>query len=828
MWDQKFGYVVALQFVMIYSVYIIYFQPTVVAHVQQEKPLLNNSPSDRLVIFIMDGLNAKSFFGDHCSEVPDLKAIFQHQGQVGISRAVAPTNGKSSHAALFSGCYEWKWNNDKFDTLFDRGVLGYGWGSAKLMNHLPLIKKVVVPINVTSSESYKVDQWVLDDVQRFVASMSKKLQSVKGLVLVVELLGLLEANGMRMYHGNINHTQRGISRLYNQFEQAFPDKRTAYLLTSNHGITNEGKPEIETPFVIWGAGVSNNKFLRARSVTIDNQMNRVPLHVLEQIDLTPLMSLLLGLPPPANNRGRLPTDLLNVTSRYQTHALFSNALQLQQLAINRLERHRRGLFSNYMPSYWMDMRELNNFKQGGKLLWYQQRFLILQDYSRNTMPIVLHCIDYYENYYRRALLVVTACGFIGWQHYLHSQRSMTPSLPVESNGRRKRLIFLANSLIHVSLLLLTLFVMLQRPPYMVSAFLLLPVFIWKLALNAKGKCLKLASCGTLLLSLGCLIGFFHRGLASLFYLGFACFHNRYAFRRRSRDDYVWMGMASGLTLIAWLPASLGFYHRGLLIASLILTCIQARVIHGIRGSHRMNLICNISVLLLASILIVLAPNPWHLHLLARAYLCYLFCPPVRQPNFELLMHNLCTLYALLSTSYEALVIQLLSQELRLALRIKNEHGDIVSKKQNTAIYILTYSFYSLFVIGNIEAIHNFRSLIHFNGFGLYSTLVITVVIILKLFVPSLIILCVICANCNIAWTRRMDIFYILLAMCNGMAIILLFRVRDFGNSLEIGIRIIHFIVIQILPLILLLFIHLAHSFVGDYKNSLDIPTNFYK
>ncbi|KAH8311891.1 hypothetical protein KR044_008495, partial [Drosophila immigrans] len=808
MWHLKLGYVIAFQFVLMYSVYVIYFQPSVVPRLEPQKALVNDTPADRLVIFIMDGLSVKSFFANYCSNVPDLKSIFLHQGQVGISRAVAASDCKSPLIALFSGFYEWKWNNGKFETLFDLGVISYGWGSAKLMNYLT-IDKVIVPNNVTARNSHKLDQWVFNDVQRFLTTKAPQLLNVTSLVLVVQLLGLLKANGMEMYGKNIKYTQRGLWKLYNRLEQTFPDKRTAYLLTSSHGMTDKGlfggdsKEEIETPFFLWGAGVSNTKSVRGRSIVIDKDINPVPLHIVEQIQLTPLMSILLGLPPPGNNRGRLPMDLLNATIRHETHAEFNNALQLQQLAISRLQHHQSSLFAKYMPSHWMDLRQLKTFASSGKLLWHQHRFVTLKEYSSNIMPILLQVIEYYENYYRRALLVVTTCGFLGWQHYLRCQRSS--SVQIKCNSNRLRLI--AKSLAHMTILLMILFLLLQRVPYIISGYLLMPVLIWKLALDAQQRSSKLSPCGPILLSLCCLLGFFHRGLASFFYLGFACYHNRTVFRRRSLHGSVWIAMVCGLTLIAWLTPSLGCNHRRQLIASLMLTFVQASVVRGIRGPQKWNLICNALALLLATILIVFVPSSWNSHLLARLYLCYVFIPPNRQQSFELLMYNLSTLYALLSTSYEALVIQLLAQELRLAFRIKNETGEVSNHNQIMAMYMLIYSLYSLFVIGDVEAVDNFRKLIQFNGFGFYSSFVIVVVITLKLCVPLLILICIICANCEIAWTHRLDIFYNLLAMCNGMAIVFLFRVHDYDSSCELGVRIAHFIAVQILPATLLLLIN---------------------
>jgi len=43
------------------------------------------------------------------------------------------------------------------------------------------------------------------------------------------------------FYKKLQYTQRGIRRTYELFERVFNDSRTAYLMTSDHGMNNEGK-----------------------------------------------------------------------------------------------------------------------------------------------------------------------------------------------------------------------------------------------------------------------------------------------------------------------------------------------------------------------------------------------------------------------------------------------------------------------------------------------------------------------------------------------------------------------------------------------------------
>lgn len=90
---------------------------------------------------------------------------------------------------------------------------------------------------------------------------------------------------------NINYVDRRIQEIVLKTEHYFEPGSTAYLFTSDHGMTDWGshgsgsEDETQTPFIVWGAGVANNSSLQE----------------VEQADLTPLISSLLGISVPVNN-----------------------------------------------------------------------------------------------------------------------------------------------------------------------------------------------------------------------------------------------------------------------------------------------------------------------------------------------------------------------------------------------------------------------------------------------------------------------------------------------------------------------------------------------
>ncbi|XP_032595651.2 GPI ethanolamine phosphate transferase 1 [Drosophila grimshawi] len=828
-----YGYALVVQLLLLCSVYVIYFQSTLMSGLKPQQTLLKQPPANRLVVFLTHGLSAKSFFEYRCRNLPDLRKIFLKQGQVGISHSPAVTTFRSAQVSIFSGCYEDALapvHGVAFDTIFNRSTRSYAWAPGELLQYFPAIYKMKTLPNEISNwaeDSSKLDEWSFKAVVDFLDSEAPQLQHLRGLVFIIQLLGLQVSNGIKMFHENLNYTQRGIWTTYKRFLQAFPDRRTAFLLISHHGKpvwASKSKQELETPFLLWGAGVSNSNSRLGRTFVANEQQQRLPLHVLEPVQLTPLMSGLLGLPPPVNNRGQQPAGLLNASS-HEAHAMYTNMLQLLEQALQARRHHRRGFLNNLMPNYWMNCGQLDKLIATGNLLWYQRRFLLLKEYSEDVMPLLLQCIMYYEHYYRRILLLASAFAYLGWLHQLRC-------LSGQAGRTSSRQLLLAKSLLRLLILLIFAFVLLQRVSWLNSGLLLLPGLIWTMALKTHEKSANIMSCRQLMwpivLSLCCIAVFFDRRYISCCYMGFTCYNNRCIFiQRRSLNFYIWLMIVCCLTLVCWLPCSLGYWQRSLLLGNLILTLVRpfvCRTLHLACATHRQSLLCNGLVLFMAGLHLLCSSQPWMIHLIARAYLCYVFYPRSRQQALELIIFNLCTLYAMLCTSFESLVIQLLAMELQLALRLRQENEMEINQKQTMAMYIFMYSMYSFFVIGEIAAVYRFCYYIRITGFGYYSMLINGLLIALKLLLPVLLLLCIICVNCEIAWPHRREIFQRLLIMCNFMALIFLFRVRADGSWWEIRDRLIHLIVVQVLPFICLLLINLAHFMLGDSaKDLLELP-----
>ncbi|KAF7633921.1 Sulfatase domain-containing protein [Meloidogyne graminicola] len=356
---------------LLYSIFDIYYSSPIVKVGRNFKIIPNNSnnslaPADRLVFFSADGLRANSFF-DNPERSPFLHSLIYGSKAVwGISESHVPTESRPGHVALFAGFYEdvsavtrgWKSNPIPFDSTFNQTKFSFLWGSPDIINlfskNIPHTYSDVYSPELedfASEDASQLDKWVFQRVEEFFLRSNdtniKKLLSIKQSIYFLHLLGL-DTNGhgnkpnSEQYLENIRIVDKGIERIVNLFENYFNDKRTVYLFTSDHGMTDwgshgDGSPnEIQTPLIIWGSGITSHKF-----------------NLINQVDITPLQSTLLGISIPFNSFGIIPIQLLlnNLSNKYIFSAVYANFKQMsEQFLIRRadIRAHSfRFLFSEY-------------------------------------------------------------------------------------------------------------------------------------------------------------------------------------------------------------------------------------------------------------------------------------------------------------------------------------------------------------------------------------------------------------------------------------------------------------------------------------------------
>lgn len=125
----------------------------------------------------------------------------------------------------------------------------------------------------------------------------------------------------RLFIDNLIAVDQGIERIAKLFGQVFPDDRTAFIVTADHGMTDRGSHgdgddyETQTPIVAWGAGIPRYAETTETSENLFSIVGttKVLRFDISQIDIAPLTTTLLGIPVPVNSYGQLPLAYLNAS-----------------------------------------------------------------------------------------------------------------------------------------------------------------------------------------------------------------------------------------------------------------------------------------------------------------------------------------------------------------------------------------------------------------------------------------------------------------------------------------------------------------------------------
>ncbi|KAH8252751.1 hypothetical protein KR032_001651 [Drosophila birchii] len=848
------------------SIFVIYFRSPVIKGLTPQKRLLDyklEAPAKRLVLIVTDGLRADSFFEDNCRYVPHLREIFMREGLVGVSRTRMPTETRPGHIALLAGLYEdpsavlrgWKKNPVDFDTVLNRSSHIYAWGASDIIGifeHLANLNTLHFQSYTNDLdfspgyESYEQDEWVFKRVQWLLQSKGEKLRNSSSLVFFLHLLGLdtvghVHKPGSPQFRRNLDKTERGVREIYEEFERVFPDNKTAYLLTSDHGMTDSGshgagtEHETHTPFMLWGAGVARQVPNPGRKKFMPNDQGPPrPLLRVEQAQLTPLMSALIGLPPPMNNFGILPAGYMNVSAEYEATAAYLNALQLLEQYETLQRQHNKGLFAGLLPAFeHLPPQDIKMFKTNFKKLGKHGEHMLSQTRSQIMMQNALQGIDYYHGYYRRALLLSTTATFLGWIFYLYrlleKNRGSQVELTLAANAKLVRM-----SLV-LSVVVLMLILMLQRTSLEIQFYLLLPFYIWLRAAQPAScftatppperaysapalktttwQLVTLIVCAELMV-----FTFFDRRLISVCFLAFACYNSWNNFRPKSLELYRWLALVLILAGFPLLPPSVGYQNWFMLLAGVIVIPVSSLW----SAKARLSLAnhtkyCNALILINTTVCAYLHGSgtniPLPLNMASWLYLAYAFGAIVvnQETKLELrlaqIVFNFGCLYATLCTSYEAVFVQLLTMELGISLRAQSAQAE--KSVLRLAFTLLLYTFFSLFGSGNIASISSFDPNVARCFLSHFAPFVIMGLVLLKLLLPVVLIMAVVYAHNEFVRQHEEQIYICLLLICDVMGLNFLFLVRNQGSWLDIGSSISHFVIMEVTTVVILVFAQVA-------------------
>ncbi|RDY07681.1 GPI ethanolamine phosphate transferase 1 [Mucuna pruriens] len=520
---------VILHAVYMLSIFDIYFKTPIVHGVDPVTPRFA-APAKRLVLLVADGLRADKFFEPDAEgnyRAPFLRSIIETQGRWGVSHARPPTESRPGHVAIIAGFYEdpsavtkgWKANPVEFDSVFNRSRHTISFGSPDIV---PIFCGA---LQHTTWDTYPhefedfatdasfLDMWSLDKFQSLLNRSRedlklKELLQQDNLVVFLHLLGC-DSNGhahkpySSIYLNNVKVVDHVAESVYNLIQDYFKDNRTAYIFTADHGMSDKGShgdghpSNTDTPLVAWGAGVKYPRPISSSNHSdcgfrfVDDHVHDTPtpvewgLHEIERVDvnqadIAPLMSTLLGMSCPVNSVGSLPLDYIDMTKADEVEAVLSNTKEI----LNQFLRKSYIKQSNSL--YFKPFKPLSHYSS---ILDKIEGLILARDYdaamdlSQNLRSLALQGLHYFQTYDWLMLMSVITLGYVGWMIYLvlHVLQSYT-SLPgntygmeqaVQKNNRGK--IYLYGSMVTGMLCLLLL---LEQSPPLYHAYVIMTSFLW--------------------------------------------------------------------------------------------------------------------------------------------------------------------------------------------------------------------------------------------------------------------------------------------------------------------------------------------------------------
>ncbi|NWT40655.1 PIGN transferase, partial [Chroicocephalus maculipennis] len=506
--------------VFLVSIFDIYFSsPLVHGMTPQQTPL--PPPAKRLVLFVADGLRADSLYelnSNGTPRAPYLRSILENNGSWGISHTRVPTESRPGHVALIAGFYEdvsavakgWKENPVEFDSVFNESKYTWGWGSPDILpmfakgasgDHIYTFCYTAESEDFGAQDAAELDMWVFDHVKSFFNSSRSNQTLFSALhedkvVLFLHLLGI-DTNGhahrpnSREYKENIKKVDKGIKEIASMIENFYGnDGKTAFILTSDHGMTDWGShgaghpSETLTPLVVWGAGVNypqkvTSQFFEDNFLKGGWNCLKMGMLLFAQADIAPLMASLIGVPFPLNSVGTLPLEYMNNSAHFKAESIFTNAVQiLEQFKVKMSQKKETTLSFLFTPFKPLSDSEQINFLKKTRLYIQQEKYDEAVSLCKTLINLALEGLSYYHTYDRLFLGLSIAMGFVGWTTYvilviIKTHTNLTKT--VQTNNQESTVLFYSFAFVGI---IIAFFLLIQTCPWTYYVYCLLPVPVW--------------------------------------------------------------------------------------------------------------------------------------------------------------------------------------------------------------------------------------------------------------------------------------------------------------------------------------------------------------
>lgn len=875
-----------IHFMLFVAVMDIYFASPIekgMTTYKNQRPV----PVKRVVLMVADGLRAESLYESNEGKTPYLMNIRKHRGSWGVSHTRVPTESRPGHVAMMAGIYEdpsaifkgWKANPVDFDSIFNESANTWAWGSPDIVTMFNKENKSYIHTDFYDpdeedfgeNDTFLVDTWVFNKVESFLKNVSKIFSDCKEVcesgnlfflhLLGTDLAGHSHKPNSKQLLKNMEVVDEGVKKIEDLFTSTFKDNATAFVFTADHGMTDWGahgdgsNHETETPLILWGAG------FKVSPTSVD----------INQADITPLVSSLLGNNIPINSVGVLPHQVLNFNQDSLAGALIANAKQL----VAQYEMKSGKLKKTTIPLLYTPYEHDKEFKDMIKKLdekFEKGLYDEVIDQAQVIMHLAKHGIRYVQVYHRTPLLIFISSGFIFWLIYLGAviaegierEETLYPRKPVIAHNIK----VVIKLTIILTFLVTSIFINMQALSSKIYLYALFPIFMLYLLATeletfismiylignfgwgnfAKQALIYLAGIEIVA------VGFFYRELLLLLMISISVwlYNTQFSTNRK----LIWFGSLTLLGLFPYFPTlTTSFNYTVVVFVAVCWIYLYyyqfRRIQHQYLELHTVDkiiynviihvqlvlfVIASINTLIIAiyfdtgkEMSVVFHIISWLIFVLSLAILplsptnlvirvshifsCMmgiyiLFCNYLEGPFIIVLM------IALLQWVYYEYKLKPQSKDISIFYYdFTRKTKDVIKDSSadfRKSMFLLSFIIISFFGTGNTASISSFNPMWVRCFLTVFSPFTMFALILMKITIPFLLVICAFRAISLFSGQNIMNVFYIVLLYCDIIVVQFMFVIRDEGSWREIGTQISVFVVVELVTVVTIAYYFVAY------------------
>lgn len=503
-----------------YSMFDIFFKFPLNFGMTPHSPNLSEDelPSYRVALFVLDGTRADSFF-EAVSNGKSLflKNVIKTRGVYGISHTKVPTETKPCLTAICSGHFEdaslalleLSAHTVHLDSVFNESDFSIGIGLDACMFSEVAKSMYCVPFKVeqdygdiyAEQNNYNLFNKIIDLFNKakkepqgeLYKNLNKKKVTFLHHLVQTDTLGHRYGPKSEIVIDHIKELDSYFEKIEKAFYDFYHDNKTTFIITSDHGMDlrrahGDGKPECtRTPLVIWGSGIRKPIYREKKPSEEDTPwewgLDHFVRQDISQIDLTPLISGLIGSNFPMNSLGIIPLNILDISDKIKAKLIFGNFEELFEIYKIKNEKASKSIvFKPFHPLVDSDTKINEILDDINK-----ENYLDAINKTQSLINITLEGMNYILHYDRFFLKTVIIIGYIFWMLYLFVFIEMKNEKKLEQfffyNNEENIVITIISAII---LVVLFVYLLIRLSPFLYYLYTLFPwYFFYRIFSNIK-------------------------------------------------------------------------------------------------------------------------------------------------------------------------------------------------------------------------------------------------------------------------------------------------------------------------------------------------------